>query len=232
MARTVLLSIMDGQWNKWGDNFVKRQPLARTQMLIGAKPTVDEAKAALIRAVTEAGTTGTVIISVGHGVAVDGSTIDGMVELAPGGVMRLVGLNGSVPPGFVRVFYDKAPDGPGQQSDLDFDLKNNPKATRLAHWRVYQEIAQAFRTTKPYEVVLLTCRIGGATEFLRKIANDWGVVVRAYKVRVGLDTNSPRPLVFLENRPPPYSTAADTVLHEEELPFAPADTIRIGPPPP
>ena len=230
MGKTVILSVNDGEWNVWGDQFVKRQPQGRKQLLISRNPSVDSAKKSIITAIQEAGAGGTLIISVGHG-SVGANAMEGMVDLAPSMVMRLGGLGAAIPPNFVSVFYDVNVAGPPSTSDLDHDLKNNPGATRLAHWKVYQEIATTFKAIKPYKVVLLSCRVGGATDFLRKIANDWQVVVQAYKVQVALDPNPPRFKVYLVNHPPPYATAADTVLHEEELPYSPADTVQVGPPP-
>ena len=69
---------------------------------------------------------------------------------------------------------------------MDHDLKNNPSSPRLARWRIYEEISRAFKAASVRAVVLLTCRVGSATEFLRKVANDWGVIVRAYRQRVAL----------------------------------------------
>jgi hypothetical protein len=230
VGKTVILSVNDGSWNKWGDQFVKRQPLSRKQLLIGPNPSVDQAKNSILAAVREAGTSGTVVISVGHGAAGAGSTFEGMVDIAPNRVMRLAGANASVPPNFVSVFYDVSLAGPPAISDLDNDTKFNPSSQRLANWRVYQQIAAAFKQTAPREVILLSCKVGNSVDFVKKIANDWKVVVRAYKVQVGIDPNPPRFQVFLANHPPPYPTAAETVLHEEELPFAPADTLLVGPP--
>ena len=123
-------------------------------------------------------------------------------------------------------------------SDLEFDLQNNPTSQRLAHWRVYQEIANAFKTTKPLEFILLTCKVGNATEFLRKVANDWGVVITAYRQRVVLTEDvvtvgkrfTHHYYLHLENDPPLNKPAADMVIYEEELPYRPADTFRVGPP--
>lgn len=200
-------------------------------MLVPPNPSIDQAKSSLLAAIKAAGTDGTLVISVGHGGAGAGSTIEGFVDLAPHAVMRIAGANASVPPNFVSVFYDVSLTGPPAISDLDNDLKNNPGSKRLAHWKIYQEIASAFKHIKPREVILLSCKVGNAIDFVRKIANDWKVIVRAYKVQVGIDPNPPRFKVFLANHPPPYPTAAETILHEEELPFAPADTLLVGPPP-
>lgn len=230
MGKTVILSVNDHQWNRWGDQFVAAQPQARQQLLISPKPSVGQAKTALLGAIRAAGAGGTLIISVGHGAASGDNPLEGMVDLAPGKVMRLGGANASVPPNFVSVFYDVALGGPPALSDLDNDTKFNPGAPRLRHWGVYQEISAAFRAVGPREVVLLSCNVGNGLEFVRKIANDWGVVVRAYKVQVALDPNPPRFKVFLVNQPPPYRTAAESILHEEQLPLAPASTVLVGPP--
>jgi hypothetical protein len=230
VAKTVILSVNDQQWNRWGDQFVAAQPLARKQLLVSPAPSVGQAKAALLNAIREAGAGGTVIISVGHGAAGGDNPQEGMVDLAPRKVMRLGGANASVPPNFVSVFYDVALGGPPSVPDLDNDVKFNPGASRLKNWRVYQEISAAFRAVAPREVVLLSCNVGNGVGFVRKIANDWGVVVRAYKVQVALDVNPPRFKVFLVNQPPPYRTAAESILHEEQLPFAPSSTVLVGPP--
>lgn len=230
MAKTVILSVKDGQWDRWGNQFVAAQPLAREQLLVSPTASVSQAKTALLRAIREAGSSGTVIISVGHGAASGDNPLEGMVDLAPRKVMRLGGANASVPPNFVSVFYDVALGGGPRLSDLDNDLKFNPGAARLKNWRIYEEISSTFRQVAPREVVLLSCNVGNGTDFVRKIANDWQVIVRAYKVKVALDVNPPRFKVYLINRPPPYRTAADSILHEEQLPFAPADTVLVGPP--
>jgi hypothetical protein len=145
-------------------------------------------------------------------------------------MMTLGGANASVPPNFVSVFYDVAPGPPPSMSDLNHDLKNNPGSIRLLRWRIYQEIVSACRQVAPYEIILLTCNVGKSTEFIRKVANDWRVIIRAYRVQVAAIPSHPRVMLYLANDPPPYLTAAQTILHEEELPFAPNSTIRVGPP--
>src|SRR5262249_72669 len=157
--------------NLWGDRFVKRQPLRRQQLTIGPLPSVSDAKDAVVNSIRAAGAGGTVIINVGHGAG--GGTFqapEGLFDLAPGGVMRVGGHRAAGI--LVDVCYDVAVGGPPAISDMENDLKNNPSSPRLAHWRIYQEIAQTFKATGTREVILLTCRVGNATEFLRKVAND------------------------------------------------------------
>lgn len=232
----VVLSVAAGGWNLWGERFVKRQPLSRVQHLVAASVSAGAAKSAIIRAITAAGAGGRVIMNVGHG-AGGGPLLptEGSFEMAPGGVMRIGGRN--VANCYVDVFYD-VKSSPVAVSDLEFDLKNNPSSQRLAHWRDYQDIADAFRATRPREMILLTCRVGNATEFLRKVANDWSVVVTAYRQRVALTEDlvtigrksAHHYYLHLENDPPLAKAADELVIHEEELPNRPGDTFRVGPP--
>ena len=231
-----MLSVSAGGWDRWGERFVKRQPLARVQQLIPAAVSPEGAKLAIIRAIHTAGAGGRLIMNVGHG-AGGGPLLptEGSFEMAPGGAMRIGGRG--VAGCFVDVFYDVST-SPVAPSDLEFDLKNNPQSTRLAHWRVYQEIAAAFKAIRPREVILLTCRVGSATEFLRKVANDWQTVITAYRQRVALTTDTVTVgrqttthfYLHLENDPPLGKPAADLVIHEEEIPYRPSDTFRVGPP--
>jgi hypothetical protein len=235
MPRQVILSVQDGSWNKWGDQFVKALPLQRAQNLILRGVTAEQAKTKLIRAAAAAAG-GTLIISVGHGGSGTGAAGEGFVDLAPGGVLRLGGLNASTSPAqnnqnYVSVFYDVALNGPPAISDYQNDVKYNPTSTRLKRWKVYQEICKGFKSAGLREIVLLSCNVGNATDFVRKLARDWGTVIRAYKVKVALDTNPKRYLLYLINNPPPYKLAVDTIAHEEQLPSAPAQTVLIGPPP-
>ena len=233
----VVLSVTVDGWNLWGNRFVKRQPLSRIQHTIGPNPSVDRAKSAILTAISAAGAGGRVIINVGHGAG--GGALQpnqGSFELAPGGVMKIVGFN--VANGFVDVFYDVNVQGPPAISDKENDLKNNPRSPRLARWAIYEEISRAFKAAHLREVTLLTCRVGSSTEFLRKVANDWGVVIRAYRQRVALTEDiitvgkqvTHHFYMHLENNPPAGKSAADLVVLEEEIPFSPADTFLVGPP--
>ena len=88
-------------------------------------------------------------------------------------------------------------------------------------------------------IVLLTCKIGNSTEFLRKVANDWGTVIQAYRKRVGIQNfvgtgrfaGSTIRLVGLEGSIATMSSPAHLiVLQEEEIPFDPPQTFLVGPP--
>jgi hypothetical protein len=236
MAYTVVLSVTDGKWQRWGNQFVADQPRSRKHLLIGQHPTVHAARDIIIHAVRLAGRDGTLIFNVGHGSGPVSSQYDGSAEIAPNGVMQLVGWNSATPPGFVDVFYDVSVTGPPALSGLASDRQINPHSPRLANWAVYKQISDAFKQTRLHRVVFVSCKIGTATDFVRKIASDWGVVIQAYKLRVEVDSSPRRgshnaSIVYLSNAPPPYATAAQVIAHEKELPFSPADTALIGPPP-
>jgi hypothetical protein len=233
----VLLSLQGQGYDRWGERFVKRQPLSRKQVLVGPTPTVGQAKDALIGAIRAAGPGGRLFVNVGHGAAGgDLSLQQGMFDLAPNRVLRVGG------PGlancWVNAFYDTNTAGPPSISDMENDVKNNPTSQRLANWRIYQEIAAVFKATKLQRVVLLTCRVGNATEFLRKVANDWGTVIQAYTVRVELTTETIqtgkkiefRYYLGLQDNPPTGKSAAELVIMEEEIPVGASDTFVVGPP--
>jgi hypothetical protein len=238
MALDVLLSVIADGWNLWGDRFVKSQPQSRLQHTIGPSPSVVQAKAAVLRAIAAAGAGGRLIVNVGHGGggALNLQADQGFFELAPGGVMRIVGRG--VAGGFVDVFYDVNLSGPPAMSDMENDLKNDPHSPRLARWAIYQEISNAFKAAQLREVVLLTCRAGSAELFVQKVANDWGVVIRAYRQKVGILEDittvgrsvTKRYFVYLQNNPPAGKSAAQLVLMEEQIPFSPPDTYLVGPP--
>lgn len=241
----VVLTTTEQGWLRWAQQYVKRQPQARKFISVapGLNPTA--AKDELIKAIKLAGTDGMLAISVGHGASVDGASAEGIVELSPGGTLVLVGRNvrpAHSPTGaaVIDVFYDTRAD-PTQPSDFEFDTKNNPQAQRLKNWHFYQDICKAMKDTKPYRVVFLTCRVGNATEFLRKIANDWGVVINAYTKRVACTEDVytfggksvTTSYVHLQGEVYPSQAANggdSNVIAAEELPYRPANNISIGPP--
>ncbi len=157
MARTVILSVADGDWNVWGQRFVARQPLQRVQQTISPGGNAEMVKTAVIGAARMAGGQGVLIISVGHGGAVAGSPAEGLFELGPNRSMTIAG--GLVPGRFVDVFYDTRKI-PNQPSDLENDVKNNPQSQALRNWRSYQELSAAIKAVGLQRLVLLTCPCG------------------------------------------------------------------------
>ena len=238
MAKTVVLSATDVDWLGWAKSYANRQPQARSIVTIPNGLSIQQAKPFITRAVVQAGADGVLVMSVGHGTTVAGSDVDGMVEIAPGGKAKLVGLNGV---GTVNVFYNVRV-RPDQPSDMENDLKDNPKSKRLADFRTYTEIGTQFRSTKLLRVVFLTCRVGKSREFLKKIANDWQTVVSAYTRRVAVTsvtyTQPGKPAVIEnychfegEKFPATGPNGGDqNAIAKEELPFRPGQQVFVGPP--
>ena len=246
MAMDVIFTTTEQGWFRWAGQYVKRQSTGRRAVSIPPATAAKAARDALIKALNTAGAGGRLVISVGHGSFIAGQPADGMCELSPGGTLVLVGRdfrphNPSPGAAIVNIFYD-VPAFPGQPSDLDYDTKNNPGSQRLKDWALYQDIGKAMRSTKPIRVVLLTCRVGSATEFLRKIANDWDVVIGAYTKRVACTPDTytqpgKKPVttsyVHLEGEVYPKSSAGgadESAIASEELPYRPSQSVWIGPP--
>jgi len=232
----VILSESSGNFAAWTTKFIARNPHGRAALFEPDNQTPAAAAKQMIDAIKRARTGGTLIVSVGHGsTSTGGNTGEGSCELAPKGAFKLVGRNGVN--GFVNVFYD-APTGPNGQSDLGFDLKNNPSSPKLANFRVYRSICDQFKATKLLRVILLICNVGNSDEFVRKIANDWGTVVFAYRKRVGCTRvtltsgrqTSIRFFMHLDGENVPFPTAEQNVIAQEEVPLRPNQTVRIGPP--
>jgi hypothetical protein len=123
MAKTVLLSVKDGEWDQWGERFVARQPLQRVQNLVASGASAVDAKNAIVKSIRDAGGGGTLIVSVGHGgvLSTSADPSEGMFELAPNGALT-IGAKG-VRGAFVDVFYD----------DICCVQINPPSASSLAY---------------------------------------------------------------------------------------------------
>jgi hypothetical protein len=206
-----------------------------SQIIVVGGASSDQSKAALLKAIDATGSTGTLIVSIGHG----GSTSDsaGMFDLGPYKSLRIGGKD--VANTYVDVFYDVKPSGLAGMSDKSHDEMNNPGSQRLKNWAGYQEICKKFKAVKPYKVVLLTCNVGNSPDFLRKVANDWGVVIHAYRRRAAVQqvkfsgAKDFKSLVFLEDERPNIATlTADQIITlEENIPYSPSKTLLVGPPP-
>lgn len=245
---TVVISVKDGMADVWGNQFVavftKRShkvamggtftPVTpRFQVIMPPSPSPDMVIATVKKAVDQAGSGGTVVFNVGHGSAVNNSTVDGTVELAPNGKFKLGGLNADLDSVFLSVFYDFDPDGSGpRKSQLENDRLFNQTTNRLTRWSQYQKLAAIFKAGRLRKVVFLTCRVGNSTDFLKKIALDWNVVIEAYRRRVVLAPQpSGRVRIHLQGDAPGMLT---NVPDSEENLFSEvvrvSDTVLVGPP--
>ena len=237
MARTVLLSVEDGEWNVWGNRFVKRQPLQRVQQTIKPAASSDAAAAAVVSAARTAGAQGVLIISVGHGTQNKPGFDQGTFQLAPNRSMTIAG--GVVPGRFVNVFYATR-SRPDQPSDMENDIKNNPRSQFLANFRAYQKFSAEIKAVGLQRIVLLTCNVGIAEEFMRKVANDWGCVIQGYRRRIGIQkivgtgrfaNDEPIRVVFFDGEAANFNSPAELlVFQEEEIPFDRNLIFLVGPP--
>jgi hypothetical protein len=127
---------------------------------------------------------GLLILNIGHGVCLNQD--EGAFDLGPAKVMRITGKHSDRDVDrFVTAFYDTRPPtaiGAIAQSDKENDEKNPTPGgkERLRRWAIYQDLCTAFATGSASGVLLLTCRIGGATGFLKKIAAQWQRPIFAY----------------------------------------------------
>lgn len=144
-----------------------------------------EANVAAIKQAIAAANHGLVVFSVGHGIVVQGFEDQGGFDCADNKAMRLGG-KGSFrdPVTFVDVFYDDKPP-PGSTlklSDRENDQKNKPTGSerRLKNWNTYLDLCKAFVSGKPAGVLLLTCNVGRATGFLKKVATQWQTPIIGY----------------------------------------------------
>jgi hypothetical protein len=194
----------------WAAQFVAASPRTRASIPMPAAATRAQVVTILRSAATRASRGGTVILLVGHGGAVAGDPMAGMVDLAPQRRFRLEEL---------IVFYDTDPDGPGpagstERADTgvlsDFAdaqrrhdaalVRGLANAVRQAHdnqalRRDYLAAGRALAGVQ--RVVFLACNVGRSTRFIDKIARDWGIEVQAYRRQVATTGNADGRHLFL-----------------------------------
>jgi len=85
---------------------------------------------------------------------------------------------------FVDVFYDEKPPAGStiKFSQKEIDERTNPAGAtrRLKNFSIYQDLSKAFVDGKVAGVLLLTCNVGKATGFLKKVATQWNTSIIAY----------------------------------------------------
>lgn len=232
----VVISAADGEANVWANQFIHRQPAERRGVLVPVHCTAAQATDVIKHGIQLAGRDGTLIFNVGHGAAVQAGFargwLQGSVELAPNRGMTLGDRN--INDSYVNVFYDYQFGGAGS-SDQEIDRQLNAGSadakTRAAHWVVYEALGDAMYLAGIRKVIFLTCNVGNALEFVRKIATDWSVIVEAFKVRVMTQPQvSGRVRMFLEGDSPGVGTNRE--IGEEEMPLATDfNSTRCGPVP-
>lgn len=201
----VVVTEQNQPWAAWaGKKQFLLWPFA-AQVTIPNGSSLDAAATKLEQAAKIAGQGGAIILSVGHGGLAstgDGRTDEGFFDLAPSGFRVagnnavLTGQTGEGKKAQVSSFYDFVPTFGGgikaksrKQEDEDRAKSSNPNVsgpakTRLAHWERYLEIGKAFESNGVGALILLTCKVGQATDFLKRTRAQLRVPIAAYKRRV------------------------------------------------
>lgn len=216
----------------WSKQFVDDSKLNRASVAMKSNVTPQEAVKVIDQAAQKARNGGTIIFAVGHGsMGTPGDTTSGWLDVAPKKKLRLGGRN--VENTFHDVFYDLDPDGAGpSMSGKADDERGNTSRTvatrRQANFKIYQSIGELLSKSAVRDVIFLSCNAGNATDFIRKIANDWKIIVRAYKRRVVSqeEPTTTKVRFFLYNDV--FDTGTNTVEARTRIPQV--DFYSAGPP--
>jgi peptidoglycan hydrolase-like protein with peptidoglycan-binding domain len=238
----VVVTELGNPWFKWATQFSATDPTTRKKVGMAAGATPQAAAATIATAIGQANG-GIVLLSVGHGGG--GGTLlanEGFFDLAAGGTFRIGGGNSVLPgdlnPGKgkiaqTQVFYDLRIPNPALKGGFQPSRKDDDEASqsanakiRLANWAEYQKVATAFQGGHLQAVILLTCKVGQSTDFLKRVAQQWKTPVLAYKKRVvGQEVNG-KARIFLEGEAP--GTGSNTAFGEVMFPLS-FDMVMIKP---
>ena len=220
---------------KWAAQFVAADPQNRKSVGISSALGAEGVRNAIVQAANHVTSDREIVFAVGHG----GSTRmdEGTVDLAPAKQFRLArggGIGIYVDPFYDFVFPH---DGVVPQSQKRFDEADVATRSqsalgaraRLQHWAVYASIGTAMRANNIYRVTFLTCRVGNALDFIRKISLDWHTLVKAYLryVVYQVEGSSGKVRAYLEGDDAGKGT--NVPLGETQLPQQ--DFVTVGPPP-
>jgi peptidoglycan hydrolase-like protein with peptidoglycan-binding domain len=178
-------------------------------------------------AAQKAGPRGILVMSVGHGAIINTlSDEEGFFDLGPAGSFRLGGRNAMLPgdppppkpekphPVRTSAFYDFRTPNSTQKSGFLPSRKDEDEASsaptarvRLNNFKQYMDISDTFKKTGLACVVLLTCKVGAASGFIKRVRQQWGTPIVGYNRRVmAQEQDSGRTRVFLEGDAPGAGT--------------------------
>ena len=224
-AKAIVVTETNAPFFAWAQNFKK------TFASIGADfVTIDNgaplsiAANRLKLAANMAGPGGFLILSVGHGGQGDANfgNEEGFFDLSPRKTFRVAGRNATLPgdpppakpgkPAQVSAFYDfRTPNpilkGGFEESRLDHDTANpSPNANlRLRNFRDYLDMGRSFQRLSG--IILLTCKVGNASGFLRRVKTQFNTPIIGYTRRiVGQTQSNGRTRLFLEGDAPGTGT--------------------------
>jgi hypothetical protein len=206
--------------------------------------------------IKKAGPGGLLIFAVDHGITdPNGYPSAGAFDLADGGRMRIGGLGSfSDPKIFADAFYDTRPP-PGSTSpfsEKENDESTHPFGWKLRHdrWPIHQDLCQAFVNGKLRHIVLLTCRIGNSTDFLKKrvcesprrdspqdpdshtpskVASQWQTPILAYRDFVWYDGIFPNIRAVLDKDENTPGQGTNVPFSEICIPISPLDMVVVSP---
>jgi len=207
-VKWVVVTEMNKPWVDWaGPKQFLLWPFS-AQVAIPGSDSLNAAASKLEKAAQLAGGGGVILLSVGHGGSAstgDGGTDEGFFDLAPhnfrvaGNNAILTGQTGSTgkTPAEISVYYDVAPKfadpkikAKSRKEQDEEDAQSNDASvsrlakTRLANWERYLKVGKAFQANRLGAMILLTCKVGLATDFLKRARTQLGVPIAAYKSRV------------------------------------------------
>ncbi|HZS62604.1 MAG TPA: hypothetical protein VFA43_25315 [Gemmatimonadaceae bacterium] len=219
---------------KWAAQFVAADSQNRKSVGISGSLSAEQVRNTIMQAAAIRSAGNELVFAVGHG-GVAQFPDEGTVDLAPAKRFRLA--RGNKPGVYVDPFYDFVFPHAGvvPMSDKRFDesqVQSSPPAlgahSRLQHWSVYASIGTAMKANKIHKVTFLTCRVGNALDFIKKIALDWGTLVKAYTRFVVYQQigSTGRVRAFLEGDDPGKGT--NVAQGETDLPQQ--DFVTVGPP--
>jgi hypothetical protein len=229
--------------SSWAGNWQRADPKNRVALPLGGG-SHEQLRDEIVKAIKLAGTTAfnELILAVGHG---GGTQDQGTVDLAPNIRMRLargtIGhLNEKGRETFYDPFYDVVIVRPSMKSQSDKSqdqewVRQKDKINlagakfRLARSAIYESIGTAIRASNVTQVTFMTCNIGNATEFIKKIALDWQVKIKAYQKFIIFQINAGntgKTRAFFEGDK--FGSGSNVASAESELPAT--DFVIVGPP--
>jgi hypothetical protein len=242
-VNAIVVTEKNAPWFAWAQNFKKTFASIGADLVeVDNSATLQIAANRLELAATKAGPGGFIILNVGHGGRGDASfgNEEGFFDLSPHHTFLVAGRNAVLPgdpppvkpvpgakPAQVSAFYDfRVPNpilkGGFEESRRDHD-EANPSANaliRLHNFREYEDVGRRFQSIGLSGIILLTCKVGGASGFLKRVKTHFGIPIIGYTRRiVGLQQASGRTRLFLEGDAP--GTGTNIPLFEFLFPLSP-----------
>src|SRR5271166_2843899 len=184
----------------------------------------------ITQAISDAGNGGMLIFAVGHGIEDKMFPGSGVFDLAANAGMRIGGKGGNRDPKvFVDVFYED-PAFPQSEKKNDEDTHPGGWQKRMERWSIYQDLTKAFTDGSLGLVVLLTCKIGNATDFLKKVASQWKTPILAYRDFVWYEGFYPHVRAILEKDLDNPGVGTNVPWSEISIPISLPDMVVVSPP--